>query len=155
MQKNGFLRHPFSTLFLLWLAVNSFIFLQFGVVQNFEATKYIEQGQHLLQYGTYTSANFIFYSVQILLIALCLKLQISLSFIVLLQLFTNAIATFYFYRLALTLSKPLLAYLATTYLILFYYYQLYNRIHLLFYNHNLIQSPAYRKGEATIGCQKK
>ncbi|RYY72842.1 MAG: hypothetical protein EOO52_20265 [Gammaproteobacteria bacterium] len=71
-----------------------------------------------------------FYSTEILLIALCMKWSISLWFVVLLQCIANALSLYFFYKLVryLTASTQT-AFLFSLFFLAMYYYHLYN-VHL-------------------------
>lgn len=114
----------------VWLLLQVLLIKQFGLVTNFEASKYLEQANVLLANGAYTTNNFIFYSTEILLIAFCLKLGISLWFVALVQLLLNALSLMVFFRMVERLTNNnLVAFVATLLLAGMYYYQLYN-VHL-------------------------
>src|SRR5215218_5364909 len=95
----------FITLGIAWILLHCLLFYQFGIVTNFEAAKYIEQARLLIETGSYSTNNFIFYSTQILLIALCTKLGIGLWLVVMIQLFMNALSIYLFYRLVCLLTE--------------------------------------------------
>lgn len=125
--KKGTTSFYFIVLFIVWVLMQLFFYRQNGIVTNLEATKYINEANHFLTTGTYSSGNFLFYSIQILLIAFCIKLKISFLFIVVLQMLLNALSIICFYKLVISISKnKSLALLSTFYFLLFYYYHLYN-----------------------------
>ena len=100
---------------------------QYGVVTNLEAIKYINEANHFLATGKYSTNNFLFYSTQILIIAFCIQLKISFLFIVLFQMLLNAISIICFYKLANYISKNVsISFVSTLYFLVFYYYHLYN-----------------------------
>lgn len=104
-----------------------FFYKQYGIVTDFEAVKYINEANHFLATGKYSSGNFLFYSTQIMLIVFCIKLKIGFLFIVLFQMLLNALSLFCFYKLVKLISKNhLLSFISTFYFLLFYYYHLYN-----------------------------
>lgn len=112
---------------LVWLSMQVIFYLQKGIVTNLEATKYLHEATLLLQTGKYSSNNFLFYSVQILLIAFCIKFNISFSFIVILQILVNGISIICFFRLIKNLTgRKTLAYTITFYFLIFYYYHEFN-----------------------------
>lgn len=116
-----------ASLAAIWLVMQILFYKQYGIVTNLEAVKYINEANHFLATGKYSSNNFLFYSTQILLIAFCIKLKISFFFIVLLQMLLNALSVFCFYKVANIISKnSLLSFAATLYFLLFYYYHVYN-----------------------------
>src|SRR6266508_2579962 len=89
---------------LTWIIVQALLFYKNGIVTEFESGKYIEQANNLLQYGRVSTPNFWLYSIQIFLIALSIKLHEEFILVVIVQLFFNAIATLYFYKLCVNLS---------------------------------------------------
>lgn len=110
-----------------WLVLHSILLWQYGIVTSYEATKYIEQANNLLQTGSYSSHNFLFYSTQILLIVASKKLQIGYGAVVAVQLLLNAISTFFFYKTIEYLTrKSEVAFAFTLGLLCMFYYQLYN-----------------------------
>lgn len=114
----------------LWAVMQLLLLKQFGIVTNFEAAKYLEQAKALLTDGSFTTGNFLFYSTEILLIAFCLKLGVSLWFVVGIQFLMSAFSIFVFFRLVERLtSNHLIAFVASLLLAGMYYYQLYN-VHL-------------------------
>ena len=125
--KTGNTNFPFFLLAITWLLMQILFYRQYGIVTDLEAVKYINEANHFLATGKYSSNNFLFYSTQIMLIAFCLKLKIGFWFIVLLQIIVNALSLFCFYKMVKLISKNyLLPFLSTLYFLLFYYYHLYN-----------------------------
>ena len=117
----------FAMLAGIWLLMQVFCYYQFGIVTNLEATKYIEQAERFLQAGTYSSTNFLFYSTQIQLIALSLKLDLPFGALVLLQMLLNGLSVVCFYRLCNRFSgNRAIAFFSTAYFLIFLYYHLYN-----------------------------
>jgi hypothetical protein len=112
---------------MIWLLMQIFFYKQYGIVTNLEAVKYINEANHFLATGKYSSDNFLFYSTQIMLIAFCIKLKIGFWFIVLFQMLLNALSLFCFYKMVKFISKNyLLSFLSTLYFLLFFYYHSYN-----------------------------
>jgi hypothetical protein len=113
-----------------WFLIQIILFRQFGIVTAFESSKYIEQADFLLKTGHYTTGNFLFYSVQILLIALSKTTNTFPWLVVLIQLLVNALSVILFYKLSLSFTKNhFRSFLVTALLIGMIYYQLYN-VHL-------------------------
>lgn len=114
----------------VWMAMQLLYLLSFGVVTSFEASKYIEQADNLLNTGSYSSGNYIYYSTEILLIALSKKLGAGYGFVVVFQLVCNAVSVYCFYKIIdrFTAQKKL-AFLFTLLFTGMYYYHLYN-VHL-------------------------
>ena len=97
------------------------------MVTSLEAVKYIDQANVFLATGRYSSDNFLFYSVQIMLIACCLKFHISYFFIVVLQILINGVSVACFFSLTKRLSNnTMLPFASTLYFLLFAYYHLFN-----------------------------
>jgi hypothetical protein len=120
-------RHYFIMLGFAWLLLQSLLLLHFGIVTGFESGKYIEQADHLLATGTYTSSNFLFYSTQILLLAAVKKLHIGYVPVVLLQLALNAVSVGCFFKIIqLFTAKSKAAFWFTLAFLAMYYYQAYN-----------------------------
>ncbi|MDQ6844003.1 MAG: hypothetical protein M3Z92_06580 [Bacteroidota bacterium] len=114
-------------LLVVWMGIQVFLLWHEGVVTALEATKYIEQAHVFLETGKYSSGNFLFYSVQILLIALFLKLKISFLLLVFIQIIINGVSVACFYNMVNKLSSNIfLSFLSTLYFLVFYYYHVYN-----------------------------
>ena len=112
---------------IIWVAFQMFFLWKNGIVTSLEAVKYIDQAHVFLATGRYSSGNFLFYSVEIMLIAGCLKFHISYLFIVALQIGINGLSVLCFYGLTKRLSRNALLPLASTlYFLLFAYYHLFN-----------------------------
>ncbi|HEY5407295.1 MAG TPA: hypothetical protein VIJ92_09410 [Ginsengibacter sp.] len=120
------LKRQFILLLFLWAVVQALLIRQYGIVTNLEATKYIDEANHLLQFGKFNTNNHYLYSTQIFLIAGVIKLHLGFSVIVVVQLLLNLLATVMFYKLSnFFLKKPLLATGATLFFIINIPYQLY------------------------------
>lgn len=125
--KAGNTNFPFFLLAITWLLMQILFYRQYGIVTDLEAAKYINEANHFLATGKYSSNNFLFYSTQIMLIAFCIKLKIGFWFIVLFQMLLNALSLFCFYKMVKLISRNyLLSFISTLYFLLFYYYHLYN-----------------------------
>ena len=154
---------PQGVLFLLWILLNAFFFLHRGIYLEGESAKYIYQGQHLLDTGAPESANFWLYSVQIALVACCLKLHLSFYPIIVIQLLFNGIATAFFYKtLEFLFAKKRIAVVGTLLLLGNYFYQEFNTFlytESLFYSFTLllscyllhIQHPTIKRSAIVIG----
>ena len=111
----------------LWVVVQSLLFWKNGILTQLEAAKYVDQAHIFLQTGGFESGNFLYYSVEILLISLCLKAHVSFLFLIILQWTLNGVSMICFYKAALLLSKrSSVALIATTALITMVYYQEFN-----------------------------
>jgi hypothetical protein len=117
----------FILLLIAFIALQIFLLYQFGIVTDFEATKYIDEAHSLINKGSYTSNNFLFYSTQILFIASCIKLKLGFWFIVLIQVAANAFSLLLFHQLVQRITKnKAIAFGATLIFLGMFYYQLYN-----------------------------
>ncbi len=120
-------KSPVILLALIWFCLQCFFIWNFGIVTNLEATKYINEAQTFLATGKYSTNNFLFYSTEILLIALAIKLKTGFLVIVLLQMLLNGISIICFFKIAQRLSENKgIAYLSTFYFLIFFYYHLFN-----------------------------
>lgn len=112
---------------IMWVVVQVALTWKFGIVTNFEASKYIDEANHLIQYGNLDTANHYLYLTEIVLIAIILKLRLSFTVIVFTQLLLNILATLMFYKLAeYFLRQSFLAFCATFFFIINVNYQVYN-----------------------------
>jgi hypothetical protein len=110
-----------------WLAVNSFLLLHNGIETGLESLKYIHQANLFLKNGSFSSGNFVFYSVPILLIAFAVKTGLGYGFVVIVQLILNGISVYCFYQLVRKLTgSQKLAFFYTIAFLGMIYYQLYN-----------------------------
>lgn len=115
---------------LAWIVMQAIIWKQFGIVTSFEAAKYLEQAKNFIATGSYSTNNFLFYSTEILLIALCIKLNIGFGFLVFVQMMMNAFSLFAFYKLVDGFTnRKRIALGATLFFLCMFYYHLYN-VHL-------------------------
>ncbi|MBD0277794.1 MAG: glycosyltransferase family 39 protein, partial [Flavisolibacter sp.] len=120
----------YSVLFLIWLYAQAVFFHQYGIVTGFEAVKYIGQAHQLLEKGSYSAGQYLFYSVEILLLAFCIHSGIGFGFAVLVQLLFNLLSVYCLYKTVEFLThNKLLAFAGTLFFLLQYYYHLYN-VHL-------------------------
>lgn len=137
-------RQTLAAIGILWLIVNAFFLWKNGMVTNGEAGKYISQAHLYLGTGRPETPNLWLYFLQIGLLALCIRLKLSLAFVMGIQLLFNLIATYCFYRTILYLFKERRVALAgTILLILNYPYQQWNtflQTESLFYSLAVIMS---------------
>ena len=82
----------------LWLVLNVVFIIHKGIVTEGEPYKYIYQAKLLLQTGSLESNNFWFYSTEILLIALSIKIKLGFSLVIAIQILLNGIALFKFHQ---------------------------------------------------------
>jgi|SRR4030095_4508489 hypothetical protein len=111
---------------LAWIMVQAFLFYKNGIVTEFESGKYIEQANNLLQHGRVSTPNFWLYSIQIFLIALSIKLHAGFILVVIVQLFFNALATLYFYKLCTDLTGKRTALVCALFLVFNFPFQAFN-----------------------------
>lgn len=110
-----------------WVVVQGLLICQYGIVTGLEASKYIDEANHFLQFGNFITNNHYLYSTQIFLIATVTKLHLGYTVIVVVQLLLNLFATIMFYRLANSfLERPFIAMIATFFFIVNIPYQVYN-----------------------------
>lgn len=120
-------KRSFLLIGILWVTIHSFLFYRYGIVTQFEATKYIEQADFFLQTGHFTSKNFIFYSTEIFLIIISKSTNTFPWGVVLFQLLLNAISVALFYKLGLFFTKNhFRSFIITGLFISMIYYQIYN-----------------------------
>lgn len=87
-----------------WLSVQGILFYQYGIQTDFEARKYIEQADILINTGTVSSPNFWLYSTQIFLIAAAKKIQAGLISVVIIQWLFNLLTTWCLYKFTVRIS---------------------------------------------------
>jgi len=131
MASLGFtLRKQITALVIVWIVLQLLFLFRFGIVTQFESEKYITEAKALLQTGRYTSRNFLFYSTEILLIALSCVTHTFPWPVVAIQIIVNGISICLFYKLCFYITKnQSTAFFATLFFLLQYYYHLYN-VHL-------------------------
>lgn len=142
-------------LLVLWTIVQCFLVWQNGIVTALEADKYISQAEYFLKTGNLSSNNYWLYSTQVFLIAAVIKLHLSYTVIVVIQLLLNLFSTWMFYKLGVFILKnPLLAFLATFIFIINIPYQVYNSFlftESVFYSLTIIYSSyLLRRDKLTI-----
>ena len=120
-------RFHFYLIAIGWIIFQLYFFFRFGIGTNLEATKYIDQANLLLDSGNYSSGNYLFYSTEILLIALSKKLHTGYELVVAVQLLFNAVSVYCFYYLVIHLKNNKgLAFIFTAIFLSMIYYHLYN-----------------------------
>lgn len=82
---------------ILWLAVHIFFLTNRGIVLEFEAGKYIDQAHQFIDTGTLSAKNLWFYSLQIFILSLAIKLKIGFIPVYLFQLLLNGLSTICFF----------------------------------------------------------
>ena len=123
----GFQIHTLRNLVIsAWLITQAILLWKNGIGITGEAEKYIYEAGYLLANGTLTSKNFYFYSVNITLIALGLKLNFGYYPIVIIQLLLNLTATLIFFRFCISRFNLTTGLIATILLIIFYPFQQFN-----------------------------
>jgi hypothetical protein len=88
-----------------WIVVQSLLLFHYGIVTEFEASKYIAEADNLVNRGTVSSSNFWLYSTQIFLIAIAQKLHAGFILVAIVQFFFNGLATWALFRLAASVSN--------------------------------------------------
>lgn len=136
------LKQQIGVLVTVWILFQFFFFYHFGIVTAFESSKYINQANIFLNTGHYATGNFLFYSVEILLIAVSKSTQTFPWLPVSIQLLVNAFSIFCFYKLCLAITKDSIkAFIITLLFECMFYYHLYN-VHLftesLYYSFSII-----------------
>ncbi|HXB91709.1 MAG TPA: glycosyltransferase family 39 protein [Puia sp.] len=135
---------PEFILLAVWLLINGFFLAYRGIYLEGESAKYLDQAHLLLTTGAPESPNYWLYTIQILLVACCLKFHLSLYFVVLIQLLFNGIATAFFYKtLQYIFGDHRTAFIGTLLLLADYFYQEFNTFlytESLFYSFTLILS---------------
>lgn len=111
---------------LCWLCVQAALLMRYGVRTDFEAVKYIREANTFLETGNFSSPNFRFYSSEIFLIALCIKLKLGFAAVVFIHLLINAFAGFSFYRFTASVTDKGTAFIATLLLLICIPFQQYN-----------------------------
>ncbi|MEO6455959.1 MAG: hypothetical protein ABIN97_17895 [Ginsengibacter sp.] len=114
-------------LLVLWIIIQGFLLWQNGVVTTEEAEKYISEAEYFLKTGNFSRNSFWLYSTQIFLIAATIKLQLSYTVVIIVQLLLNLYATLMFFKLAqFFLKNSILSFLVTFFFIINIPYQAYN-----------------------------
>src|SRR6478672_34882 len=106
MASLGFtLRKQITALVIVWIVLQLLFLFRFGIVTQFESEKYITEAKALLQTGRYTSRNFLFYSTEVLLIALSYVTHTFPWPVVAIQIIVNGISICLFYKLCFYITK--------------------------------------------------
>src|ERR1700760_4787825 len=114
---------PQLVLLSLWLLLNTFFLLHRGIFLEGESGKYIYQARIFLATGAPESPNYWLYTIQILLVAFCIKFHLSFYVAVFIQLLFNLIATAFFYKTLLhVFDNTQIAFAGTVLLLANYYY---------------------------------
>ena len=135
-------KHMVWVLGLAWAALQLILLNRFGIETGYESLKYISEAERIIETGQYSSGQFLFYSIQILLIAFS-KITGSYPWLpVLVQMMVNAISIYLFYKLCLRFSgSAKIALMFSLAFLAMFYYQLYN-VYLftesLFYSFGII-----------------
>lgn len=135
---------PEAILLFLWLLLNTFFLLHKGIYIHGESDTYIYEARVFLATGAPQTGNYWLYIIQILLIGFSLKCHLGFSFVVLIQLLFNLIATAFLYKTIRHLfGNTRTAFVATLLLLGNYFYQEFNTYlytESLFYSFTLILS---------------
>jgi hypothetical protein len=128
--RNFLVRRQIAILITFWIVLQCVLIYRFGIVTQFESEKYIYEAKVLLQTGGYNSGNFLFYSVEILLIALSFITHTFPWLVITIHILLNGISVYLFYKLCFDITRDeLKAFFVTVFFLLQYYYHLYN-VHL-------------------------
>ena len=127
---------------LAWILLQTLLIYRFGIETGFESLKYISEADRLIHTGEYSSGNFLFYTVQIALIAIS-KLTGSYPWLpVVVQMLVNALSVFLFYKLCFrfTHSKRNATVFTLAFLSMYFYhlYNVYLFTESLFYSFGII-----------------
>ncbi len=163
MQLSRFLtsRTILPVLLLVWLAVQLFLYSRHGVFTDLEAAKYIWQADYFIEHGKTDGANYWFYLVQILLLALAKITHIGFVGAYILQLLINITATYFLYQLLKKLSNTNVAGLLTLCYILNIPLQTYNNYlqtesvyfsMVIFYSYRLFSFTSWKLKALLITC---
>ena len=98
-------KRPVLVLMITWALLQIILLLIFGIVTTGEATQYSNEAQNFLQQGHFSEPKYIFYSVYIFLHIIFLKFGFETVGLYLMQLFTNLLAMYLFYKTAYRLTK--------------------------------------------------
>jgi hypothetical protein len=90
-----------------WIAVQSILFCQHGIVTEFEATKYIAEADNLIHHGGVSSPNFWLYSTQIILIAIAKELHTGFISVAIIQWLFNGLATWALFKFSARISNKI------------------------------------------------
>lgn len=132
-----------ACLLVVWALMNGYLLRAYGVVSTVgEPPKYVFEAETLIRTGHLTSSNYWLYFTQIALLAVAIRLKISLFFVALFQLSCNLLASIYFYKTLLYIfHREKVAFIGTLILLLNYPYQQFNvylQTESLFYSLTLI-----------------
>lgn len=83
----------------LWLLIQLFQYLKFGIITSDEAAKYLREADRLLSGEELTSNQYVLYGTYILFIASCKWLHLNVTAIYLLQTLFSGLSLIAFYRL--------------------------------------------------------
>lgn len=109
-----------------WLFIQAGLLLHFGIRTDFEAVKYINEAHTFINTGHLSTPNFWYYSTEIFLIVLSLKLKLGPASVVLLQIMINGLATICLFRFITTYAGKQTALITTLLLIVCIPFQQYN-----------------------------
>jgi hypothetical protein len=100
-----------------WALVQVALFYQYGIVTEFEASKYIIEADNLISKSTVSSPNFWLYSTQIFLITAAKKMNTGYISVAMVQWLFSAVATWYFYKFSVRISNKTTGFIITLLLI--------------------------------------
>ena len=113
-------------LYIIWAAVQLCVFLNFDILTELEAGKYIRQASHLIEHGSFTDSGYIFYGLEILLIAAFKAVHANIECAVIIQLIVNALAVQYLWKIIRDLTDFNTASISTVLFVVFIPIQQFN-----------------------------
>jgi hypothetical protein len=112
---------------VLWIIVQAFLLVSYGVKTDGEALRIIRESENLATHGNFSTPLYFMYLTEILLVTLKTSMGAGFGFIVFIHLSFNLFALLSFFRFLTTFfNSAKVAFLASTALILCLPYQLYN-----------------------------
>lgn len=101
-------------------------FAQNGIVTTHEAEKYIHAANKLTQFQ-WPHIKYLFYSLYVFFLAICFKIGIGYIGVAIIQVFINAVATFFLYRVSINLfNKKFIGFITVLLFIISYQAQIWN-----------------------------
>ena len=117
-------KKPLLVLFVVWSFVQAFLINKYGIVTTNEAIKYKREAFNWILHKNFSEQKYIFYSAYIFIHVLFIKLGIEMVGVYLFQLLVNLVASFFFYKTAVTIYKNnSVAFIAALLLILCFSWQ--------------------------------
>jgi hypothetical protein len=92
-------------LFVCWAIIQFALLYHYGIITSNEAVKYTREAHNILAGKSLSEQKYIFYSAYILIHLLFIKLGCEITGVYIFQLLINLIATYFFYKTALNISR--------------------------------------------------